>query len=108
MIVSFDIDDALSLDGTRVHDADPGCQMMASSTSCVMNSTVFLCCRQIVMQFRCMRRARVRVECRERLIHQAASGLVREHARDLDALLHAAGQLAGYLCPWPVNPTRSR
>ena len=38
-----------------------------------------------------------RVERAERLVHQQHRGLVREHAGDRDALLHAAGELAGVL-----------
>ena len=35
-----------------------------------------------------------RVERAERLVHQERAGVVGEHARDRDALLHAAGELA--------------
>ena len=38
--------------------------------------------------------ARERVERAERLVHQQDVGIVGEHARDRDALLHAARQLA--------------
>src|SRR5258707_13015171 len=37
------------------------------------------------------------VECGERLVHQQYLRFVGEHARDLDALLHAAGQLGWML-----------
>ena len=41
--------------------------------------------------------ARLRVDGRERLVHEQDRGLVRERARDRDALLHAAREL-----PWVV------
>jgi hypothetical protein len=37
--------------------------------------------------------ARLGVQGRERLVHQQHAGLVGQAARDVDALLHAAGQL---------------
>ena len=46
----------------------------------------------------------VRVECGERLVHQQHLRLVGEHARDLDALLHAAGQLGRMLVVLALQP----
>ena len=41
--------------------------------------------------------AGLRVEGRERLVHQEDRGLAHEGARDLDPLLHASGELGGIL-----------
>jgi hypothetical protein len=49
--------------------------------------------RELLLQ----RHARLRVDRGERLVHEHDVGVVRERARDRDALLHAAGQLVRVL-----------
>ena len=53
-------------------------------------------------------RARQRVECAERLVEQQHLGLHRERARNADALLHAAGNLAGLLVTRRASCPRAR
>ena len=85
-------------------EAGPACitpirvaRMTASSISCVMKSTVLPVARQMLGQLALHGGAGMRVERGERLVHQQHLRLVGQHARDLDALLHAAGQLGGML-----------
>ena len=50
--------------------------------------------------------ARLRVDRRERLVHQQDRRLVGERARDRDALLHAAGELPRVVVDEPRQPDR--
>ncbi len=45
----------------------------------------------------------MRIERRERLVHQQHLRFVGEHARDLNALLHAAGQFRRMLVTLPLQ-----
>jgi len=47
------------------------------------------------------------IERAERLVEQQHLGWMAKSARDTDALLHAAGELRGFLCSAPVSPTMS-
>ena len=96
-------------------EAGPACitpirsaRMIASSMSWVMNSTVLRRRAPDPLQLALHVGAGVRVERGERLVHQQHLRLVGEHARDLDALLHAAGQLGRDACgPGPsARPAR--
>ena len=67
---------------------------VASSTECVTKIDRHAGARPDLQQLVLQLLARERVERAERLVHQQDVGLVREHARDRDALLHAARKLA--------------
>ena len=67
----------------------------ASRTLWVTKSTVSVVRDQIALELVVEHVARHRVERAEGLVHQQHVGLLRERARDRDALAHAAGELVG-------------
>ncbi len=72
----------------------------------VTNSTVVFIVLQIRQQFILQHFAGLHVDRGERLVHQQNVRLLRERARQRDALLHAAGDLMRVVVSNPVSPTR--